>query len=67
MLFTIAARYLPAAELALLGLVEVIISPIWVWLLYDEIPALFTLVGGSLVLLAVIGLSSWTIWRTNTN
>ena len=67
MLFTIAARYLPAAELALLGLVEVIISPIWVWLLYDEIPALFTLVGGSLVLLAVIGLSSWTIWRTKTN
>ena len=66
MLFTIAARYLPAAELALLGLVEVIISPIWVWLLYDEIPALFTLVGGSLVLLAVIGLSCWTIWRTNT-
>jgi len=63
MLFTIAARYLPAAELALLGLVEVIIGPIWVWILHNEVPAPFTIFGGSLVLLAVIGLSSWTIWR----
>lgn len=63
MLYTLAARYVPAAELSMLGLVEVIIGPIWVWLLFSEIPAFYTVVGGSFVLSAVVGLSFWTMSR----
>jgi len=58
-----AARYVPAAELSILGLVEVIIGPIWVWLLFNEIPAFYTVVGGSFVLIAVVGLAIWSIYR----
>ncbi|MFT7458355.1 MAG: drug/metabolite transporter (DMT)-like permease [Planctomycetota bacterium] len=56
-LYTMAARHLQAAELSLLGLVEVIIGPIWVWLLFAEMPEFYTLIGGTLVLGAVIALA----------
>ena len=63
MLYTMAARYVAAAELSLLGLVEVIIGPIWVWLLFNEMPAFYTVVGGIFVLSAVVGLAIWSMNR----
>ena len=56
-LITLGARYIPAAEAALLVLVEVVLAPIWVWIGVDEVPTLLTLVGGSIVLLAVVAQS----------
>ncbi len=51
--FTAGSRHLPAGELALLGLVEVALSPIWAWLFLGEVPAPLTFAGGALVLAAV--------------
>ena len=53
-LLTLGARYLPAAEVALLSLVETVLAPIWVWLGVGEVPALLTLAGGVIVLAAVV-------------
>jgi len=53
-LLTVGARLVPPAEVALLSLVEVVLGPIWVWLAYGERPATATLVGGAIVLVAVI-------------
>ena len=53
-LLTLGARHLPAAEVALLSLVETVLAPIWVWLGVGEVPALLTLAGGVIVLAAVI-------------
>ena len=53
-LLTLGARHLPAAEVALLSLVETVLAPIWVWLGVGEVPALLTLAGGVIVLVAVI-------------
>ena len=53
-LITLGARYLPAAEVALLSLSEVVLAPIWVWIGVGEVPALLTLAGGVIVLSAVI-------------
>lgn len=53
-LITIAARYVPAAEITLLMLLEVVAAPIWVWIGLGEAPALLTLVGGAIVLTAVV-------------
>ncbi|MDH3473882.1 MAG: DMT family transporter [Rhodospirillales bacterium] len=58
MLFTAGSRHVPAAELALLSLTEVILSPIWVWLWIGEIPSLATLAGGAIVLAAIVGRAS---------
>ncbi len=54
MAYTAGSRYLPAAELALLALTEVILGPIWVWLGVGEVPSRWTLVGGMIMLLAVV-------------
>lgn len=54
LLFTAGARYLPAAETTLLGYIEVILSPLWVWLVYQEQPSDATLLGGVFIFLAVV-------------
>ena len=56
-LITLGARYLPAAEVALLSLAETVLAPIWVWLGVGEIPTLLTLAGGAIVLSAVVAQS----------
>lgn len=55
MLLVIASRRLLAPELALLGLLEVVLGPLWAWLGAGEIPARATLVGGAVVLAALAG------------
>jgi drug/metabolite transporter (DMT)-like permease len=53
-LITLGARHLPAAEVALLSLAETVLAPIWVWIGVGEVPAVLTLVGGAVVLSAVV-------------
>jgi drug/metabolite transporter (DMT)-like permease len=48
------SRELPAAEIALLGLLEVLFGVLWAWLGAGERPPPATLVGGSLVIAALI-------------
>jgi len=55
MLFVLASRALLAPEIALLGLLEVVLGPLWAWLGAGEVPARATLVGGAAVLLALAG------------
>lgn len=55
MLMTYGSRHVPAAELTLFSLVEVVLGSIWVWLVIDEVPAPMTLVGGAMVLVAIAG------------
>jgi len=44
-----------APEIALLGLLEVVLGPLWAWLGAGETPAASTLTGGALVLVALAG------------
>ena len=53
-LFIYASKYLIAAELTLFMLLEFALGPFWVWLFIDEVPAFWTLIGGSSVIMAVI-------------
>lgn len=55
MLLVVASRTLLAPELALLGLLEVVLGPLWAWLGAGEVPARATLAGGAIVLAALIG------------
>lgn len=52
---TMAARYLAAAEVALLAMLEVILGPVWVWLVLGERPTALALAGGMLVIGALLG------------
>jgi drug/metabolite transporter (DMT)-like permease len=51
---TIGARLIPAAEVALITLLEIVLGPLWVWLALGEQPGATTLAGGAIVLGAVV-------------
>jgi drug/metabolite transporter (DMT)-like permease len=50
---TIGGRLIPAAEVALITLLEIVLGPLWVWLFLSQRPSVATLVGGVVVLAAV--------------
>jgi drug/metabolite transporter (DMT)-like permease len=51
---TIGARLIPAAEVALITLLEIVLGPLWVWIALSEQPSATTLAGGAVVLGAVV-------------
>ncbi len=53
-IITIASRHVPAAEVTLLMLLEVVAAPVWVWIAFGEVPAILTVIGGCVVLGGVI-------------
>ncbi len=53
-MFTTGARLIPAAEAALLSVLETILGPIWVWIIFSENPGERTILGGLVVLAALI-------------
>ena len=52
-LLTIGGRLIPAAEVALITLLEVVLGPLWVWIFLSEQPGAATVAGGTIVLAAV--------------
>ena len=53
-LLTVGARLIPAAQVGLITLLEVVLGPLWVWLALDERPSTLTLVGGAIVIAAIV-------------
>ena len=51
---TIGARLIPAGEVALITLLEIVLGPLWVWLFLSQGPSAATFVGGMIVLSAVL-------------
>ncbi len=51
--YTLGSKSVPAAETTLLSLVEVLLAPVWVWLLLGESASTGTFIGGGVVLLAL--------------
>jgi drug/metabolite transporter (DMT)-like permease len=60
-LIAASTRYLPGAEIALISLAETLLGPLWVWLVFSEVPTPSTVLGGSIVLgtLVLHSLASW--------
>jgi drug/metabolite transporter (DMT)-like permease len=52
-LFTVGARLIPAAQVALITLLETVLGPVWVWLAMGEKPGTLTLIGGAIVIGAI--------------
>jgi len=55
LLFLVGSRHVPSSEAGLIALLDVVLGPLWVWLVFVERPGTPALIGGALVLLAVIG------------
>jgi len=53
-LYTVGARHLHPARTALISALDTPLAPIWVWLAFNQKPALTTVIGGVIVLAAVV-------------
>ena len=51
---TIGSRTTPSATIGLLMLTETLFAPVWVWLFLNEIPPLSVLIGGAVIITAII-------------
>jgi len=61
-IYTTGSRSVPAAEIGILSLAEVMLAPVWVWLVRDEAASAATFLGGA-ILLAAIALNAGTGMR----
>jgi drug/metabolite transporter (DMT)-like permease len=57
--FVTGARLLPAPIAALIGTLEPVLAPIWVWLVHTEVPSQRTLIGGAIVMAALFSHILW--------
>jgi drug/metabolite transporter (DMT)-like permease len=63
--FTTGARLIPAGEAALLGLLECVLGPLWVWIFIGEEPGMQAIIGGALTLAAVAGNTLYDMARAS--
>jgi drug/metabolite transporter, DME family len=52
-LYTLGSRVIPAADLTLISMVEVMLAPVWVWAFLNETASPGTFIGGAILLAAV--------------
>jgi drug/metabolite transporter (DMT)-like permease len=57
--FSLGARLIPSTLAALLSLIETMLSPLWVWLFHDEAAGPRALIGGAIILAAIIAHILW--------
>ena len=65
-LYTAGSKTVPAAELTLLSLCEVLLAPIWVWIFLGEGATRLTFIGGFILLIAIIFNSIFLIIKRDT-
>jgi len=59
-LIALGPRYLPAPEVAMFFLLDTLLTPIWIWMIFWELPTAMSMVGGSIV---VVTLMAHSLWR----
>ncbi len=53
--YTIGSRVVAATDLVLLSMVEVLLAPVWVWLVFGETASRGMFLGGAVLLAAILG------------
>lgn len=53
-LFTLGSQRLPPSETGLIGALDVPLAPLWIWVVFGDVPAVATFLGGGIVLAAVV-------------
>lgn len=57
----IAPRFISGPEVAMFYLLETVLTPVWIWMLFTEVPTRQSLVGGTLLICTLIAHSIWQL------
>ena len=57
----LAPRFITAPQVAMFYLLETALTPLWVWYLFQEVPGVRVFIGGSIVVLALLGHALWEL------
>lgn len=60
----VAPRYVAAAVVAMFFLLETVLTPVWMWGIFGEVPSMLALVGGAVVISA---LSAHSVWKVSVS
>lgn len=55
-------KYISGPEVAMFYLLETVLAPIWVWLIFAERPTSQSLIGGAILVAALVLHSAWQLW-----
>jgi drug/metabolite transporter (DMT)-like permease len=61
-----APRYIGGAEVAMFYLLETVFAPVWVWMIFNEVPSDKALLGGAILLAAIVLHTIWDMKRSRT-
>lgn len=61
-LLTLSSKNCPPLACSLLGAIEPLLNPVWVFLFNGEAPGLYALIGGVIV---IVSITLWCIWQNN--
>jgi drug/metabolite transporter (DMT)-like permease len=65
MLLSFGTKHLPAPDVTLIMMLEMLLGPLWVWLALSEAPATATVAGGILIVFTVVGHSYLAFGRSS--
>lgn len=55
-------KYISGPEVAMFYLLETVLAPVWVWLIFSEEPTPRSLAGGVILIMALVAHSLWQLW-----
>lgn len=54
-------KYLSGPEVAMFYLLETVLAPIWVWMIFSEVPTTNSLIGGAILIVTLVAHSAWQL------
>ena len=54
-------KYISGPEVAMFYLLETILAPVWMWMIVSEAPTRLGLIGGAIIVVALIAHSLWQL------
>ncbi len=54
-------KYISGAEVAMFYLLETVLAPVWVWMIFSEVPSRNSLIGGAILITALVAHSLWQL------
>jgi len=54
-------KYISAPEVAMFYLLETVLAPVWVWTVFSEVPSRNSLIGGTILIVALVAHSLWQL------